>query len=516
MTLLAMRAETALVHIVTRMTIVAGRCRHELLVERTGMACQTVEAFMLAVQFEMRAGVVIELPGLPTVGVVARRAVLAEPVLVDIVLAMTGRALQRRIFVGRVGMTVLAGGRGMRAEQREARQVMLEFHLLAPAAFVVAGLAIAPFLAVMDIVGLVAGNTGGLDLLRTHRSGVAGLTGRLDVQAAQRVIGVAVVIEGGLRPFAAAVATFAVRAVAALMHVVARMTVIAGRRQFFCLWIALVAGRTSGSFVRADQAEMRIAVVIEPGLLPFLRAVATRALGAELAVVHVIAGMTRDTIGGGGLVTLIWMTAVAGHVAVLAAQRITGLAMVEARLAPADFAVAVGADLAELALVRVIFLMTVPTLLRRLAKRHARLVAGVAFHLQVRAVQRVVGLVVSEGFPVKFHDIHATPFMIGVAGLAFAPVDTRRASVVASLGAQIRRHILVTGKALLVLTGATEQLMTSLALCFEFCMRRSDRPGHHQRLHLARAGGRDHQQQQQAAHAPHHPHVEAHPHRWLQ
>ena len=86
----------------------------------------------------------------------------------------------------------------MCAEQREARQVVFKFHLLAPAAFIVTTLAIATFLITMDIIGLVTGITGGLDLLCAHRPGMAGLTGRFGMQAAQRVIGIAVVIESGL------------------------------------------------------------------------------------------------------------------------------------------------------------------------------------------------------------------------------------------------------------------------------------------------------------------------------
>ena len=87
-------------------------------------------------------------------------------------------------------------------------------------------------------------------------------------------------------------ATLAVRAVAALTHVVARMTVLAGCRQLLFLRIAFVVSRAGGGFVRADQAEMGIAVVIELGFLPELCGVATRALGAELAVMNVIAGVT--------------------------------------------------------------------------------------------------------------------------------------------------------------------------------------------------------------------------------
>jgi hypothetical protein len=70
-TLRAVRTEAALVHIVTRVTVIAGRRCHELLVDRARMTGQTIKPLMLAVQFEMRARVVIEIPGLPAVGVVA-------------------------------------------------------------------------------------------------------------------------------------------------------------------------------------------------------------------------------------------------------------------------------------------------------------------------------------------------------------------------------------------------------------------------------------------------------------
>ena len=496
MTLRAALAEATLVDIVTRVTVVAGRCSHNFLAGGTRMTGQAIKTFMLAIELEMRARVVIELPGLPAIRVVTLRAVLAEMALVGIVLAMTVRADQRRIFVGGTGVTFLAGGHGMRTEQRKAGQVMFEGYLLAPTGFVVTTLAVTPFLTTMRVVGFMAGNAVRAEFLGVDVAGMASLTGDFGVPTVQRVFGVTVVIESRLRPFHSAVAALAITAIATLMSIVATMTTDTLSGQLLLFRIALVTHRACGGFVRTDKFEMGVAVMVEAGRLPSFGAVAASAFGTEAALMHIVPLMAGDTVGGGVFVTLVRMTTVAGNLDMLAVQFVMGLVMIEAGVFPTPLVVAIRAGRTEFTPVSIIFLMTVETLRGRFAVCRPRRVTGRALDLEMCPMQRIIRQLVRKGFPVESYDIHGTALVIGMTGLALESRNTRYATVETGRGAQIGAHLFVTGQAQLVLALVAEQFMAFSALRFDLGMRLGHGPRHHQSLHLAGPSGHDLEHQQ--------------------
>lgn len=98
----------------------------------------------------------IKTPDLPAIGVVALLALDSQFLLVHILLGMTGITGLFRVLVGGGQVTLFAGGDRMQANQREARQVVIETHFLAPAILIVAVLALLALLAAMSIIVFVA------------------------------------------------------------------------------------------------------------------------------------------------------------------------------------------------------------------------------------------------------------------------------------------------------------------------------------------------------------------------
>lgn len=119
-----------------------------------GMTGVALQSLVRASQRKLGFLVMVKAPKCEAVGVVAARAIGAQPALVALVL-VTGFARPRRILVGPRPMTFLAGDCCMQPNQRELGQVMIKSDLRAPAGFSVAGLAFRPELALMRIVFLV-------------------------------------------------------------------------------------------------------------------------------------------------------------------------------------------------------------------------------------------------------------------------------------------------------------------------------------------------------------------------
>lgn len=122
-----------------------------------GVAGVTFQPAMGARQRETRLGVMVETPKLPAIRVMASRAAPAQTPLVVLV-AMTGRALQRCIAETGRRVTVFAGNRRVQADQGKTRQVVIECDLLSPASLIVTSRTFLPQLALVGIVPAVAGN----------------------------------------------------------------------------------------------------------------------------------------------------------------------------------------------------------------------------------------------------------------------------------------------------------------------------------------------------------------------
>lgn len=120
-----------------------------------GVACRAFEAAMRACERIFRLAIVVESPEGPTIGVVASGAVGAQaPAMMVVLVAGAARAI--RPLVGRADVAFLARHGGVQADQRKAREIMIESGLLSPSEVVVAALAARSQLAFMGIILLVA------------------------------------------------------------------------------------------------------------------------------------------------------------------------------------------------------------------------------------------------------------------------------------------------------------------------------------------------------------------------
>lgn len=124
-------------------------------------------------------------------------ALPAQPLFVYIIGLVALHAFLGRLLEGRRYMAFLAGHRRMQTDQREMCQVMIEHHLVTPAALLMTTRAILALLAAMDIIGTMTIDAGLPDLV-LEIAAVAGHTGDLRMASAQWKIGLATMVETGL------------------------------------------------------------------------------------------------------------------------------------------------------------------------------------------------------------------------------------------------------------------------------------------------------------------------------
>lgn len=140
----------------------------DLLCRTLAVARCALELAVRAPQREARLPVVVELRLLPLDRSVALRAVLAEPALVHIILAMATDAGRRNALVFLLGMASVAFDADMLAHERERRFRVIETDVLFPIAFVVAGLALRSKAAFMHVVLAMALDTNRRSLAKLH------------------------------------------------------------------------------------------------------------------------------------------------------------------------------------------------------------------------------------------------------------------------------------------------------------------------------------------------------------
>ena len=143
MTAAAVRAEAPVVRVVRAMAGDAAR-RHGAFVRGLAMAVPATEPFVRPGQTETGLPRVVELPEPPAVRVVAGAACRPERAAVHILAPVAVDALVGGLAIGAARMAVLAGDADVQPDQREARQVMVEPHRIAPSRFAVTGRAVAP------------------------------------------------------------------------------------------------------------------------------------------------------------------------------------------------------------------------------------------------------------------------------------------------------------------------------------------------------------------------------------
>src|SRR5258705_8370474 len=136
------------------------------LVRRLAMAALADKLRVRAVELEARFLAVVEVPDAPAVRRMAARAVRAEAALVDVVALVAVDALRADVAIRARDMALLAGNGDVQADEREARQVVIEAHVLVPACGRVARGAVLAELAGVHVARAMAADAFGWKLLR--------------------------------------------------------------------------------------------------------------------------------------------------------------------------------------------------------------------------------------------------------------------------------------------------------------------------------------------------------------
>jgi len=231
-----------------------------------------------------RLHVMIELPTIPTVGVVAVTTRFAERAFVIVPIRMAIAADLRHTGEVEFRMTRLARSRRMNADQRELRERMVERNRM-PRDLGMATLARA-IAAAVRVVLLVATDTGLRQFVR-QRAAMAAFAAQGFVRAFQRKAGLRKMIELAL-PRRFAVAIRALAAETAVMMVVGAVAPVAVFRRLFDRHVVEVARAADELFVSADQCKTGLFEMIERGSAPFRRVVARRAVRAATAAVDIV------------------------------------------------------------------------------------------------------------------------------------------------------------------------------------------------------------------------------------
>lgn len=137
----AVSSKFTIVDVVAGVAITATSAQRRLDFQRLPVAGFAAYGTVRTVQAETRLCIVVEAPFTPINGCMAGCTVLAEAALVRLVFAMAGVAVLGGISKNFLFMARRALRIRVLAEQWEARQVMIEEHVLAPGLVIVAVIA---------------------------------------------------------------------------------------------------------------------------------------------------------------------------------------------------------------------------------------------------------------------------------------------------------------------------------------------------------------------------------------
>jgi hypothetical protein len=332
------------------------------------------------------------------------------------------------------------------------------------------------------IILLVAGHASHLQLVFVQIALVAAYAfQRRAVFAEQREFGLLLVIEQDFFPIALGMASLALAAEFALVHLVI-VLLMARAAQFGRVFVLLVDVTLVALhvIVLAQQLEVSL-VVVELGRLPVFFAVALGTVGTQLALVRfvVILFMTGHTSLGRIFVLAVDMTLVALHIEVLAQQLEVSLAVVKVGGLPVFFDVALGTVSAQAAFMLIVFFMANITSRRRLAVFLTFRVATLALHLlvEVTAFQGEISLRVIELGGIQNHDLGIAAFMLGMTFLAWLII--LQTAVIAALLANILADFFMTVLAKRGLRPFVELLVTLVAILIFLCVPLDEITGRH-------------------------------------
>lgn len=202
-----------------------------------------IEAAVRARQRKARLGVVIKAPSLPTVRVVAERAIRPQPPFMMAV-PVAGVAAQRRSLEQQGAMALLARHDRVTSNERKPGEIVIKGGYSAPADLYVTALAAISELALVPVILEMTGSTSRRQLVAIESSGMARIALHLCMRSSQWKFGLPVMIEANCAPLVLVVAAFALGTVPFVVDILNPMAIDAGRANSL---VALtdVASRTS-------------------------------------------------------------------------------------------------------------------------------------------------------------------------------------------------------------------------------------------------------------------------------
>jgi hypothetical protein len=449
----------------------------------------TIETGVGTAEREIRLRVVIERPREPRRRIVASGTRVAEATLVDVVIDVAVDARIVGVVESTRRMAVVAHERVVAAEQREAREIVVEPHALGPRRLRVA-VARAAALAELSRVRVVLGVAIEAERRRhrnRHRLDVA--AGALDfgMSRVQREVRVLGMVESDVRPARHAMTIAADRAVDTVVRVVLAMAGDARTLDPGVDAATLVTGLAGQPGMAARERETAPDEVIERRVPPVGRRMTVLTLPPVQSRVIVVRGVAVEARRRRVLVLLIDVTAHAGDVRVSPRQSIFGGCLViEMGFGPGRLDVAVRAFAAEVALVPIVVLVAPGAGgLGGVIVRRVLCVAVHAHPLDVLTEQRKVREVVIEGLGVQTDDVVVAPFVIGVAPGALDSRDGRILAVVAAARGEVASHILVAIETEPALQLPRKGRMARRARRLGIGVRGRDEPRHDQTLESA-------------------------------
>jgi len=186
----------------------------------------------------------------------------------------------------------------------------------------------------VGIIIFMAGETIPLQLHFVDWLDVAGGALGFSMRADQRVAGVLAVVEVNVRPAAAGMAGFTALTEVSFVVVVFTVAGDAGHIELIGERIFAVAAVAALLGVLAVEYEIRIAVVVETGVVPALRVMAVAAFIAAAAIVCVVFRMAIETFRRRALEGIVGMAVEAGGLLVLGGQGIPGGVVIEFDVQP--------------------------------------------------------------------------------------------------------------------------------------------------------------------------------------
>jgi hypothetical protein len=239
------------------------------------------------------------------------------------------------------------------------------------------------------------------------------------VQADQRKSRKVMVEVDLLSPTRFLVALLAIASQLALVRVIVAMAGDARHGELIAVEVAGMALLALQLGVTSPQRKLGGLVVVEANGRPLLRDMAGLTLRAKKACVLVLQLVTGDARRGQIFVPLTHMALCAGYLVVRANQRKPGLGVIEGLYAtPGFLAMTVIAFFPQLALVRIVRLVTVETPTGRLAVFLSLCMATIAACALVRPRKDKVGEGMIEGLAVELNNVNCAPLVVGMTRIA--------------------------------------------------------------------------------------------------